>query len=350
MAKLTLPDKESLRFALLGHGYHLCALADQLLARGFPAPLIVTHPRAEHARDQALLEGDLYSDVFTLAKERNLDLVEATTVNRPALIEQLVSAGCTAAFSLSCRSIIRQPFIDALGGRVFNIHPSMLPRERGGGTFSWRILRGDPTIAATVHLIDAGIDTGGVVLQHERKLDAARPVPADYLLETNTLYVDLLSEFLDRIDSGAPLTVTGQDEAEATYLPRLHTETNGAVDWAWDAADVDAFIRAFATPYPGAFSFIGERRISILAGEPSASGERKHPYLAGRPFRWTDDGAVHVHVADGSYAIQQVAIDGHACAPHEVIGQTDVLFTPPAVLAAAHAQVVGVRDMAPPKS
>ena len=166
---------------------------------------------------------------------------------------------------------------------------------------------------------------------------------------TNRLYVDLLTTFLDLVDTNAPLALTKQDEAQATYLPRLHTETNGAIDWSWTADQIDAFVRAFAEPYPGAFSFIGERRIAILSGEPHPSESTIHPYLVGRPFRWGDGGAVHVHVPDGSYVIQRVALDGTTCAPREVIGKADVLFSPPDVLAAAHALVVGVKSMAPPR-
>lgn len=349
MSNLVLPAKGDFRLALLGHGFHLCALARKMVDRGFPKPLVVTHPRAEHERDRALLtDPRLHSDVFAVAAELGLHLVELQSVNDPGLIDRIVADQYTAAFSLSCRSIVGVDFIRALGGRVFNLHPSMLPRERGGGTFSWRILGGSNEVSASLHLIDAGVDTGPVLAQRRRDIGIARPIPADFLAATNEIYIELIDGFLDAVERGIPLPFIPQDAAKATYLPRLYTETNGAIDWSWSAGQIERFIRAFSDPYPGAFTFAGERRIAILAAELEPSGAEWHPYAAGRILARLANGCVRVIARDNFLCIQRIAVDGKSLAPAEVLGDTDVLATPLNVLHAARIAVVPVRRMTTP--
>ena len=72
---------------------------------------------------------------------------------------------------MSCRSIIGKKVIDFFDGKIFNIHPAYLPKERGGGIFSWRILNNIKEISATIHYLDEGIDTGNIVLQEKGILE-----------------------------------------------------------------------------------------------------------------------------------------------------------------------------------
>lgn len=120
------------KFLLMGAGLHLCTFARVLVEAGLPKPVILTYPKAQHERDRLQLSDPrLYAYVFDVAEELGLEIIESPKVNDSALIQQVNAKGCNAAFSLSCRSIIGKAFIDAFRGRVFNIHPSPLPAERG---------------------------------------------------------------------------------------------------------------------------------------------------------------------------------------------------------------------------
>jgi len=192
------------RLALLGSGYHLCHFAEMIVDQGFPKPVIVTHPKSEHERDRLLYgKSKAFQYLFDLADRLGLEVIETKKINESKLINHLVKElNCNTAFSLSCRSIIRSDFIQAFDGNIFNIHPSILPKEKGGGTFSWRILNNNKEISATLHLLDTGIDTGGIIFQKKDLLTKDRPTPEDYIIGTNEIYVELLEKFLNLLTQG----------------------------------------------------------------------------------------------------------------------------------------------------
>ena len=349
-AELTLPSKEQLKFCLLGAGFHLCSLAEMLCRRRFPPPLVVTYPRAQHARDRALLtDPRVYRNVFAVAEELGLQLIEAETVNTSALIEDAQKQGCCAAFSLSWRQRIGSAFLDAFNARVFNLHPSLLPKDRGSGTFSYRIMNRQNEVSATIHLVDQGLDTGPVILQRASEVTDARPKPVDFLIATNEIYILLLEEFLDLVEAGEPLTLTPQDESQHTYLPLLHTETNGAIDWDWSVDEIERFVRAFSDPYPGSFTFDGDRRIVIVDAEAQDSPVPYHSYLAGRVLSLQPDGSALVIARGGLLRLKRVVADGREVAPAQGLRHTSSLQTPRSVLERARAAVLRAREMTVPR-
>ncbi|EME69328.1 methionyl-tRNA formyltransferase [Paramagnetospirillum caucaseum] len=347
--EIHLPPKSELKLALLGHGHHLCTLMRRLTERGFPAPVVVTHPRSDHERDRQLLtDPEVYSYVFDVAAELGVEVIESKTLTDGALIARLTDMGCTAAFSCSCRSIIRGDFIRAFGGLVFNLHPSRLPLERGGGTFSWRIMNGSDEVSATLHMIDEGVDTGLLLSTRTGELNHPYPLPNHFLAATNRVYAQLIEDFLDAAEAGQPLPARPQDEDQATYLPRLHTETNGAIDWSWPIEALERFIRAFGPPYPGAFTFIGETKVAVLDAEIEPDGQIWHPYAAGRVLSRLSDGSVRVIANGGILRIRRVMVDWQESRPAELIGITDMFSTPPEILHRARSAVIAASKMAVP--
>ena len=348
MTHLNVPTKSDMKFALLGAGHHICTMARALLDRGFPKPIIVTHPQIEHERDRLLMDDlDIYQYVFDVAEELGVRVIEAASVNDEAVVSVLEEQGCAAAFSFSCRSIIRQSFIDVFDGRVFNVHPSLLPQERGGGTFSWRIMNDVREASATLHMIDSGIDTGDILYQVEGMVEAERPVPNDYLRKTNELYAELIHIFLDDIEAQKPIKCMHQDASCATYLPRLHTETNGAIDWSWSRKEIDQFIRAFGSPYPGAFTYVGTRKVSIVEAEPAESAKPFHSFMSGRIDAQLPDGTLRVITSDGYLYVRSVSVDGVQCVPSQVVGLTEMFSTPIEILQTAKNSIVSVKRMKP---
>ena len=343
--RLELPSKPKLVFALLGSGHHLCTFAEMLVENGFPRPVIITHPREQHGRDKLLLQREnLYKNVFDTAESLDLPILDAPTVNAPEVLTFLQTHGATAAFSLSCRSIIRKELIDFVDGRIFNIHPSMLPAERGGGTFSWRILNDNKEVSGTLHLLDEGIDTGGVIAQRRAKLNLTRPLPRDYIAATNELYTDLLRQFLDQCETGT-VEARDQDEAGSSYLPRLYTELNGAIDWRWRDADIDRFIRAFGAPYTGAFSFVDDTRIAITEADLIPLATRNHPFLKGRIIGFDAEGCAKVLLEEHLLLVRTISVDGKKAAPRDMLGLNKIFHTPKDVLTTARLTVPKVAQM-----
>lgn len=350
MNEIKFSQNEKPKFALLGAGFHLCEFARLLVKQGFPKPIIVTHPKEGHERDRRLMtDPETYQNVFDTASDLGLEIIESNSVNKESILQLILDKKCNAAFSLSCRSIIKSQFLKAFEGRVFNIHPSLLPKERGGGTFSWRIMNDQKEVSATIHLVDEGVDSGPVIIQKKTHLEIDRPVPADYLRKTNQVYVESLVEFLEMITTSSSIKLKAQDESQVTYLPRLYTENNAAIDWSWSGKEIERFIRAFGTPYPGAYTFVNDIRITVDEAFLEPSDTAYHPFINGRIISHLSDGSIRVVVTGGFLRINKVSKDGQSCEPGSFIKETDMLFTPPDVLFKAKTSIIPVTKMNVPK-
>ena len=146
-----------------------------------------------------------------------------------------------------------------------NVHASLLPRYRGPAPIQWAILNREPQTGVTTMMMDAGLDTGNILLAAPTPISASET--ADSLHDRLArMGADLLVETVARIAAGN-LIATPQDHSRATYAPML-TRDHGRIDWTRPAVEIDALIRGL-TPWPGAFTFYGDQRWKILGAHPA---------------------------------------------------------------------------------
>jgi methionyl-tRNA formyltransferase len=151
---------------------------------------------------------------------------------------------------------VREQF--ALG--VVGVHASLLPRYRGGAPLVWAMLNGETETGVTLFYLDEGVDTGDIIAQ--------RRVP---ILESETiaeLYErsaqEAVSLLLDTVPliGGLSAPRTPQDHSQATEFPQ-RSRADGLIDWSKSPEEIRNFIRAQTRPYPGAFTFIGGKRVTL---------------------------------------------------------------------------------------
>lgn len=132
---------------------------------------------------------------------------------------------------------------------VVNLHAGPLPAYRGANVLQWAIINGETATAATLHYLDAGIDSGPVIASRPVAIgseDCARDV-RDHLVQAGAA---LLAEWLPQaLRHRVP--ATPQDEAQARSWPRRRPE-DGEIDWNWPDRRIYDFIRALVAPWPGA--------------------------------------------------------------------------------------------------
>jgi methionyl-tRNA formyltransferase len=131
-----------------------------------------------------------------------------------------------------------------------NLHGSLLPRYRGAAPIHWAIANGETHTGLTTMRIDAGLDTGPVLLKHEVDIgpDETAPELAARLAETGA---PLVAETLEKLATEA-ITAAPQDDAQATFAPLLKKE-DGRIDWSLSAQQIYNRIRGLQ-PWPGAFT------------------------------------------------------------------------------------------------
>jgi len=144
-----------------------------------------------------------------------------------------------------------------------NLHASLLPKYRGAAPINWAIANGEASTGLTSMRIDAGMDTGDMLLQKAIPIEAQETAPA-LASRMAAAGAPLMAETLRRVAAGA-ITPQPQNHAEATYAPLLKKE-DGRIDWNRPAQEIFNRIRAFE-PWPGAYtSFRGQT--CHLWGEP----------------------------------------------------------------------------------
>lgn len=344
--KIKLPKKINTQFVLLGAGYDLCKIADLIIDNDFKKPIIVTHPKKFHKRDNRLLEKHGHHiDVFSYAKNNGLKIFEADNLEDDALLNQLKKYGSNVTFSHACRTIIKQKFLDFFGNLVFNIHPSLLPEERGAATFTWRILNDQKFITATIHQIDTGIDSGPILFQKKLLIKKRNTTPLDYDILTSHIYELIFRRFLKLFELEKMLKLKKQDDLKSTYFSRLYTEINGAINFDWSNQEIEKFVRAFSYPYTGAFTFVNKQRISILECEIEHSKIKFHPFSFGRVNKIFEDGTVRIITKGGYLRIKRIQVRKKDLIPSKIIRINDVLYTPKDILDESRNQTINVRKM-----
>jgi methionyl-tRNA formyltransferase len=144
-----------------------------------------------------------------------------------------------------------------------NLHASLLPRYRGAAPINWAIVNGESRTGLTTMRIDAGMDTGEMLLQHEIEIGAKETAP-EVAARMADFGAPLMAETLRGLAAGT-IPPKAQNHAEASYAPMLKKE-DGRIDWNRTATEIYNRMRGFA-PWPGAYTaFRGQS--SQVWGEP----------------------------------------------------------------------------------
>ncbi|MFC1671517.1 formyltransferase family protein [Planctomycetota bacterium] len=235
--------------------------------------------------------------------------------------------------SVNAEWVFKQDFIEKFKGRLVNLHGTRLPRFRGGGGSSWRIMMSQQLGGCTIHLIDPGIDTGRIVIQYEYLVPEECRKPIDYDEYSTKQYYSILQEFIDGVERNRDFEITKQQESMSAYWPRLNTDVHGYINWSWSLYDIEIFINAFEDPYKGASSFIGGKRVYLKDVFSTLDDGSFHPFQAGLIYRQTAE-CVFVAATQGSLVVQDIR-DGKGVSVLERIHLGDRFYAPTHLLEAA---------------
>jgi methionyl-tRNA formyltransferase len=218
------------------------------------------------------------SPVKEAALRLGLPVHQPERIRRSEVVEQLKQMKPDAMIVVGYGQIIPQTIIDIPPRGIINVHASLLPKYRGAAPIQWAVANGEARTGVTTMRIDAGLDTGDMLLKWETEIG-----PEEDALELGTRLAAAGAQLLVETLRDDPAPVK-QDPGQATYAPIIKKE-DGEIDWNWPASKIFNRSRGLL-PWPGAYSFfrgqmfhIWEARVSsdALHGEPglmSAMGKR----------------------------------------------------------------------------
>jgi methionyl-tRNA formyltransferase len=194
-------------------------------------------------------------------------------------------------------------------GKFVNVHYAALPKYRGRANVNWAIINGEPETAITIHAVAPGPDTGNILFQQAIPIGPHETV-ADVYAALNEIQRRVLGDTVTRYLDGFP--GVPQDESEATY-GCSRVPADGEIDWSEPTDRIYGLIRALSPPYPGAHSYIGTRRITIMRASPARDGRRYAGRIPGRIVgRSAADGSVDILTGDGILRLHEVTVADNA--------------------------------------
>ncbi|MCC8365260.1 bifunctional UDP-4-amino-4-deoxy-L-arabinose formyltransferase/UDP-glucuronic acid oxidase ArnA [Xenorhabdus sp. PB61.4] len=229
-----------------------------LVKAGFDIRAIFTHVDDPN-------ENNFFSSVARAGADLGLSVFAPENVNHPLWVEHIREMQPDIIFSFYYRDMLSQDILSLAKKGAFNLHGSLLPKYRGRAPVNWAILNGETETGVTLHKMSAKADAGDVVAQQAvqiEKTDTSLIVHGK-IREAAT---ELLNDILPRFKADNYLSIP-QDESQATYFGR-RTAEDGEIFWHKSAEEINNLVRAVTEPYPGAFTFLGERKITIWRSAP----------------------------------------------------------------------------------
>jgi len=213
---------------------------DALLAARHEVTLVLTQPDRPAGRGLKSRP----SEVKRLALERGLGFLQPATLKDPAA-QDAVAQARPEAIVVAAYGLMLPPALLALPARgCINVHASLLPRWRGAAPIQRALLAGDARTGITIMQMDAGLDTGPILLQEALEISTG-DTSGTLHDRLGMLGAKLLVQALATHPAPRP-----QDTATVTYAARIGKEDAG-IDWHKPAAEIERQVRAL-DPAPGA--------------------------------------------------------------------------------------------------
>jgi methionyl-tRNA formyltransferase len=175
-----------------------------------------------------------------------------------ALKEARVDVGVVVAYG----KILPQAVLDAPRLGCLNVHGSLLPKYRGAAPIQWAIIRGERETGITIMQLDAGMDTGPMLVEQALPI-SDEDTTGTLAPKLAALGAELMRGVLARIVAGDPPPPRPQDDAQATMAPMLD-KTTGVIDWTRPAREISCLIRG-VDPWPGAQTTLAGEVLKVWA-------------------------------------------------------------------------------------
>jgi methionyl-tRNA formyltransferase len=245
-----------LRIAFAGTPQFALPALRALLASSHEVVGVLTQPDRPAGRGRELRA----SPVKLLATETRLPIAQPATLKTPEGRAALVTWAPDLLVVVAYGLILPQTVLDLPRLGCVNIHGSLLPRWRGAAPIHRAILAGDAETGVTIMRLDAGLDTGPMLLSRPRAI-GTHDTSGDLHAALAELGAAALIEAIDALAAGS-LTGTPQPSAGVTYAAKIE-KSEARIDWTASALDIDRRVRAF-NPWPIAETKFAGEQLRIL--------------------------------------------------------------------------------------
>lgn len=241
-----------LRTVYLGTPQFAVPTLEAMVAAGHEVLAVYTQPDRPKGRGQSLA----MSPVKEVALRLGIPVEQPERIRKDNSADRLREMAPDIMVVVGYGQIIPQNIIDIPRFGIINVHGSLLPRYRGAGPIQWAIANGEAVTGVTTMRIDAGLDTGDMLLKAETPID-----PDENAVELGERLSHLGATLLVKTLETPDMPGTPQDNALATHAPIL-TRQDGAINWAWPATLIHNRTRGFY-PWPGTSTIFRDQPLRL---------------------------------------------------------------------------------------
>jgi methionyl-tRNA formyltransferase len=291
-----------MRLVFLGTPAFAVPTLERVVEAGHEVLAVVTQPDRSRGRGQTPAPPPVKQAALRLG----LPVFQPERVRRPEAVERLRGLSAEAMVVVGYGQIIPQSVIDLVPLGIVNVHGSLLPRYRGAGPIQWAIFNGETRTGVTTMRIDAGLDTGDMLLKAETEIGADEN-SIELGGRLAIMGARLLVETLAGLSAGT-IVPEKQDAAQATWAPLLKKQ-DGLIDWTRDAAAIHNQVRGLQ-PWPGAYTTFRGQSLHVWK---SRLGPATLPSVPGTAHRIAH--ALVVACGSGSLELLDVQMEGRKRMP-----------------------------------
>ncbi|MFC1953000.1 methionyl-tRNA formyltransferase [Chloroflexota bacterium] len=253
-----------MRIVFMGTPEFAVPSLEHLVLNKYQVAAVYTQPDRAAGRGRVLVS----SPVKQLAVKLGIPVVQPDNFKNPETVAELAALKPDVIVVAAFGQILPQPVLDIPERGCLNVHPSLLPKFRGTSPVTAAILAGDRFTGVSIMLLDAGMDTGPILLQAQVTI-SLNDTTGSLTSRLSLISAHLLLEALPRLASGL-LFPRSQEEAGTSYTSLLNSQ-QGEIDWNLPAVDIWRKVRAFQ-PWPGCFTTWQGKQLRIIEAV-SLSGE-----------------------------------------------------------------------------
>lgn len=281
-----------MRIVFMGTPEFSVPVLDALVNAGHEIAAVYSQPPRPAGRGKK----DRPGPVHTRAVALGLDVRTPVSLRTDAALAEFAALNADIAVVVAYGLILPQAILDAPAHGCLNIHASLLPRWRGAAPIHRAIMAGDAQTGVCIMQMEAGLDTGPVVLREPLDI-GAQETTAQLHDRLSVMGARLIVEALVQLDT---LTPEVQLQDGVTYAAKID-KAEARIDWTRPAVAVDRVIRGLS-PFPGAWFEYGGLRIKVLGSKLLDEGAGP----AGVVLDGALDGALHVACGEGAVALTRL--------------------------------------------
>lgn len=238
-----------------------------LLDNKYEIAAVVTQPDRAKGRGNKLAS----PPVKVLAESAGIPVYQPEKIKTQEFTELLRQLSPDLIVVVAFGQLLSQAILDIPPLGCINVHASLLPRYRGAAPINWCIINGEKSTGVTTMYMDAGLDTGDMIIKNEISIGDDENAQELYD-RLSALGAETLLETLKMVEAGtAPRTP--QSSEAATYAP-IMTKTLGKIDWSREAASIKNLVRG-TCPWPGAFSSYNGKSFKVFKADVSMEGNHE---------------------------------------------------------------------------